>query len=151
MSRTASTTRDDFEYWLIDMDDAIDRMVAELPADLQPKLDYSPGSLDVIESIILARYSDVDKMIAPDQARIVDGYARYIGETFRRNIGGHWDVDLENDRNVYFQIPVLTAYEENPTPIAPLGLATASADRRTGSYLRRILENIIEDKADAAK
>jgi hypothetical protein len=36
--------------------------------------------------------------------------ARYIGETFRTSVGGHWSIDLEDRRNLYFGLPVLIGY-----------------------------------------
>src|SRR5437868_12085685 len=41
--------QDDFEYWLADMDDALERFCAQLPEAVRAKLDYSQASLDVLE------------------------------------------------------------------------------------------------------
>lgn len=136
-------TRDDFEYWLADMDDALDRFLERLPAQMRQQLDYTAASLDTLESWVLTTYPSTQAMVERDQAQIVDGAARYIGETFRRAVGGRWDIDLKNRKNVFFGVPILTGFEERPTPVSPLALATASADRRTGTFLRTVLENIV--------
>lgn len=141
MNRQALTTRDDFEYWLMDMDDALDYFLAILPPQIKDKLDFSPSSLSTLEAWILDEYPSIQAMLVSNQSRQVDGVARYIGETFRKSLGGHWDIHLDEPKFAYFGVPILTGYEEKPTPICPLTLATASAERRTGKYLP-ILKNI---------
>lgn len=147
VNRQALTTRDDFEYWIVDMDDALDRFMQILPEPLREKLDYSPASLDHLEAWILERYPNTTAMLENSQSRIVDGAARYIGESFRRAIGGYWDINLDDPKTAFFGVPILTGFEERPTPICPLALATASADRRTGSFIRTVLENQISRQA----
>ncbi|AFY43308.1 hypothetical protein Nos7107_2708 [Nostoc sp. PCC 7107] len=142
MNRTALTTHNDFQWWLMDMDDALERFLAILPPQVKKKLDFSPSSLSTLEAWILDKYPNTPAMLESDQSRLVDGVARYIGETFRKSLGGRWDIQLDDPKFVYFGVPILTGFEEKPTPICPLTLATASADRRTGKYLRTILENI---------
>ncbi|MBE9210091.1 hypothetical protein IQ244_27065 [Nostoc sp. LEGE 06077] len=126
----------------MDMDDALERFLAILPPQVKKKLDFSPSSLSTLEAWILDKYPNTPAMLESDQSRLVDGVARYIGETFRKSLGGRWDIQLDDPKFVYFGVPILTGFEEKPTPICPLTLATASADRRTGKYLRTILENI---------
>jgi hypothetical protein len=140
MPGRASTTREDFEYWLADMDDALGRFLASLPQRTREHLDYSPESLDALEDWILATYPSVDAMRAADQSRLVDGIARYIGETFRKHIGGRWDIQLEDPKALYFGRPILTGYSDGP--LAPLSLATATAHRRTGVYLRSVFDRL---------
>lgn len=143
MSRQAITTRDDFEFWLVVMDDALERFLAVLPPQIREKLDYSPSSLDALETWILDRYPSPQAMLERDQSRLVDGVARYIGETFRKTLGGYWDIRLDDPKFAFFALPILTGFEEKPTPFCPLTLATASADRRTGKYLCTILKKKI--------
>lgn len=142
MYRKALTTGDDFEYWLMDMDDALDRFLAILPPQVKEKLDFSPSSLNTLEAWILDKYPNTPAMLESDQSRLVDGVARYIGETFRKLLGGRWDIKLDEPQFVYFGVPILTGFMGELTPICPLTLATASAHRRTGQYLCNVLENI---------
>jgi hypothetical protein len=141
LSSNALTTRDDFEYWIVDMDDALNRFMQILPEPLREKLNYSPASLDYLEAWILDCYPNTSAMLENSQSQIVDGAARYIGETFRRAIGGYWDIRLDDPNTAFFGVPILIGFEERSTPIAPLALATASADRRTGNFIRSVLEN----------
>jgi hypothetical protein len=147
MSRKALSTRDDFEYWLMDMDDALERFLSGLAPHIKEKLNFSPSSLDALEAWILERYPSTQAMLGRDQSRLVDGAARYIGETFRKALGGRWDIELDDPKYVYFGVPIFTGFEEKPTPVCPLTLATASANRRTGKYLRTVLENMIKRRA----
>jgi hypothetical protein len=124
------------------MDDALDRFFATLPADLRRRLDYSPGSLDSLEAWLLARYRDTGDMLDRRESTVVDGLARYIGETFRKAIGGHWDIELDNPKDVYYGLPQLTGFGPRATPECPSSLATAAANRRTGKYLSTVLENM---------
>jgi hypothetical protein len=141
MGAPPSTTRDDFDHWVADMDDSLERFRDALPEDVSRELDGSIGSLDALEAWILQRYPDTEAMLADDQAEPVDGAARYIGEVFRRELGSqYWDIDLDNRDAAFFNLPVLTS-GPGSTPVAPAALATAAAQRRTGSFLRTVLEN----------
>jgi hypothetical protein len=143
VSNRKPTTRDDFDYWVEYMDDAIDEFKKRLPPEVAGALDYSPGSLDVLEQWILQHYPSPQEVKAAD-LEIVDGAARYVGETFRRALRDHyWDIDLDNEKNVYFGRPVLTT-KEKPTPISPLSLVTASADRRRGDFLSSLLKDLVD-------
>ena len=137
--------REDFEYWLADMDDALERFLDSLPNEVSERLDYSPASLDVLERWILDRYASTDQMLPASEATKVDGLARYIGETFRKAIGGHWDIRLDDPKYVFYGRPQLTGFSDKPTPTCPLLLATASADRRTGKYLNGVLNSYLKD------
>jgi hypothetical protein len=136
--------REEFEYWLADMDDALDRFLQSLPADASSRLDYSIDSLNVLEAWILANYADSNEMLAAGQTANLNGAARYIGETMRRILGGHWDVDLTKKNNVYFGLPVITGFSSPPMPQSPLMLATATASRRKGDFLATVFANLVQ-------
>jgi len=137
---------EDFEYWLADMDDALDRFFASISHESIEKLDFSPSSLNIIEAWILARYASTQEMLRASESRTVDGLARYIGETFRRAIGGHWNMRIDDPNYAYYGKPQLTGFNDKPTPVCPLSLATASADRRTGIFLASVLASYLRDK-----
>ena len=139
------TTRDDFESWLVDMDDALERFFDALPSEVSERLDYSPASLDVLEKWILARYESTDHMLPASEATTVDGLARYIGETFRKAIGGRWGIRLDDPKYVFYGLPEIIGYSDKPTSLCPISLATASADRRSGKYLSGVLGSYIRD------
>ena len=128
-----------FQHWLVDMDDALERFLADVPDTIATKLDYTSTSLDVLESWLLGSYESVEAMLEPDQSARIDGAARYVGETFRRELGGQWALRLGDPSKVFYGLPELTGFRMR-TPLCPLTLVTASADRRTGNYLRSVLD-----------
>ena len=140
MDRKAQSPRDDFDYWVADMDDALERFIDGLPECMREQLDYSPASLDILESWILDTYPNTQEMLSKENVDLVDGAARYIGETFRKCIGGYWDIRLEDPKFVFYGLPILTGFKTTTTPECPLTLATAAANRRTGTYIRTVLE-----------
>ena len=133
--------RERFQYWLADMDDALERFLSRLPADLRSKLDFSPASLDALESWILERYGaphDHD-LLEPAESAVLDGLGRYIGETFRRALGGGWEIRLDDPKYAFHGLPQLAGFHPNSSPVSPMSLATAATDRRTGRYLSTVL------------
>src|SRR5436305_866591 len=100
-------TRDDFEEWLAQMDDRIDGLLAHLPSDIASQLDYSARSLDVLEGWLLSQYPSTRALLADEAKEALDEIASYVGEVFRKTIGGVWTIDLDNPKNAYFRIPVL--------------------------------------------
>lgn len=129
---------DRFEYWLMDMSDAIDRFMAMLPAEVSSKLDYGPDSLRVLEQWLLARYEDNAGARDASQAATLDGAARYLGETLRKNLGGTWFIAFDDPRNVFHGLPQLRGMRSQTGQICPLTLVTASLARRTGTFFRKI-------------
>lgn len=144
----SNQVQEKFEYWLFEMDDALDCFLESLPSNTRSSLDFSPASLDAIESWLLSTYDSVQSVKQPDQAAILDGAARYIGETFRRNLGGKWMIETSDSDYVFFGIPTLSGCRGQQTSLCPLALATASVDRRRGNYLRTIFENMLKNTAE---
>ena len=104
------------------------------------KLDYSIESLDEIEGWILANYKEIKDLIA--DSKMLDYLTIYIGETFRKYIGGKWFIDLKNKKNAYYGMPVLTdpSYRLEVYK-APMTFATACIARQKGNYISTILRN----------
>jgi hypothetical protein len=139
--RQPNSTRDDFEVWLTAMDDVIDEFLRGLPEGVRARMDYSPASLDVLEEWLLDTYRSPQALRAGDAA-LLDRPARYVGETMRRNLGGKWTINLDEPEEVFFGLPILTEVRGAVAPMSPYSLTTATLDRNTGGYLRRVLENI---------
>jgi hypothetical protein len=56
--------------------------------------------------------------------------------------GAVWDIDLTDEDDVYYRLPVVRI-PGGPTE-APLSLATAALDRRTGDYLRTVVQHLAD-------
>ena len=133
--------KEDFEYWLFEMDNALDRFLHGIDEPTRCQLDFSPGSLNAREAWVLERYASPDDLMKPEAKQVLDCVARYIGETYRKQLGGRWQIRLDDPKYAFFGLPELTGFSERPTPISPHSLATAMVDRRNGTYVRTILEN----------
>lgn len=137
---------DSFEMWLADMDDALDRFIQSVDPGTARLLDYSPSSLAPLEKWILERYSTPDAMLAPPESRTIDGIARYVGETIRKEIGGRWEMRMDDPKYAYYGLPQLTGFWDKPTPLCPATMATALVDRRTGTFLANVLASYQKQK-----
>ncbi|MBY5359511.1 hypothetical protein HFO97_05835 [Rhizobium leguminosarum] len=138
-----NSEKDDlFEVWLIHMNDAIQNLINSLPNELGCRLDYSPESLDSLETWLLEKYSSVQDALSEQSNPIIDGASRYVGETLRKNLGGTWFINNADENLLYFGVPQLQNMRGQRIQISPLAMVTTSLDRRRGTYLRMILANM---------
>ena len=128
-------SEEQFQDWLAHMDEALARFLARLPAEVTDRLDGSPDSLGALEAWLLERYPTMVSILADEERLHLDGAARYVGEVFRKELGGHWRIRLNDPKYAFHGIPELWFLEEKDTPVAPITLVTASLDRRTGEYI----------------
>ncbi len=136
---------DQFQMWLMDMSDAIERFQLSLPSELQGKFDYSPESLEALEGLALAKYPNVEEAKKPSEATTVDGMARYVGQVFRKRLGGKWMIDYSDRKNAFYGLPQLSGMAGQKVQLCPLTLVTASLDRRTGKFLRQVFDNNVRN------
>ena len=137
----------DFEYWLAEMDDALDRFLKSTPAKVADLLDFKLGSLSALEQVVVSGFPNADVLLKPEASEFLDGAARYLGETVRRCAGGRWFIELTNPRDAFFGIPQVRGFGNGRTALCPASLVTACADRRTGRYLETVVANILRRSA----
>ncbi|MCW3090734.1 MAG: hypothetical protein JWP81_1803 [Ferruginibacter sp.] len=89
MSIYKTYTEDDFGYWVFEMDNKLASFIASLYGDIKTKLDYSINSLDDAERWLINTYKIPAAIEALHRAITVDGFCRYIGEVYRKNLGGY--------------------------------------------------------------
>lgn len=136
-------TQEDFQEWIFYISDKMDYFTEEFAKEQGLTLDYSMESLDVLEVWILDHFDDAKELIAEGQ--LLDYLTIYIGETFRKYIGGKWFIDLENKKNAYFSMPVLTDPSYKGVVYkTPMTYATACISRKKGNYISTILKNNME-------
>lgn len=145
-----SYTKENFQDWIFYIDDKMDSFTEEFAKKNNLNLDYSIKSLDELESWIISNFND--RLELKENPELLDLLTIYIGETFRKHIGGKWFMDTDDKTNAYFMMPVLT----NPDYIgekyiAPLTFATACISRKKGNYISTILKNCMEDMAIPVK
>ena len=137
-------SEEQFQDWLTHMDDALAGFLVRLPAEVTERLDGSPDSLGALEAWLLERYPTMPSILEDEERPYLDGAARYVGEVFRKALGGHWRIRLDDPTYAFHGIPELWFLEEEDTPVAPITLVTASLDRRTGKYLSLIFNGAKE-------
>ena len=127
---------EEFQTWLAKEVEVRD----ELESLIGVELGLDEQSLDTLEAFLLRRYSTPDDALRLDQRGVLDAVARHIGLVMLLNINGtKWDINLDNDNAVYYRLPVIR-FADGSTDCPPT-LATASLDRRTGDYIRTVVEN----------
>ena len=136
-------TQEDFQEWIFFISDKMDEFTDTFAQENHLILDYTMDSLDDLEKWILEHYADAYDLIA--DAKMLDRLGIYIGETFRKYLGGKWVIDLKNKKNVYYSMPALMdPYDKVST--SPLPNATACISRNKGNYISRILVNRISNR-----
>lgn len=115
-----------------------------MPKEIQDKLDFLLQSLDTVEKHLLDNYEIIEQ-IKNEPSYILDGYAVYVGETFKNVLKNDevnkWELMLEED-NVYYLLPIINT---SSIITCPLLLCTACIDRRWGNYWSWILNNQLDD------
>ena len=139
-----SYTQEDFQEWIFFISDKMDEFTDTFAKDNHLILDYTLASLDDVERWILDNYSKIKDLLA-DKVTL-DRLTIYIGETFRKYIGGKWFMDLKNKKNAYYSVPVLTdpSYR-GEVYLTPMFFATASINKNKGNYISSILMKHIAD------
>jgi hypothetical protein len=131
-----------FQFWLADMDDAIDRFLQAAPDAARSSLDLSAGSLDALEALVLARYKTPADTKPADQAAFLDGAARYFGEVLRQATESRWTIRVDDPAYAFHGLPILKGGKLGEMPCCPLTTVTAATDRRTGHYFSTIFRNM---------
>lgn len=125
-----------FQQYLFEMHDVLDDFVREA-ADVGYVLDYSIPSLDVLEHYICSLGAVTD-------GRLRNRVARYLGETFRRNIGGRWDISLDAPEYLNSKLPIITDYSDLEIDFCPLEVTENFLVRRAGGTFRQAVESHLE-------
>ena len=48
-----------FQYWLVEMDSALESFFKFLPTEMRTELDYTPASVDTLERWLLRKYETI--------------------------------------------------------------------------------------------
>ena len=132
-----------FKCWLKDIPNILDGFISRMPKEIAEKLDFSMESLDIVEKYLLDKYENNKQIMFEEPFYILDGYAVYVGETFRKVIDNpiiRWELEL-NEEDVYYNLPILKG---RTTLDCPITIVTASLDRRTGKFCSSLLSVFLE-------
>ena len=137
-------TQENIQEWIFFISDKMEYFTGTFAKEHGLVLDYSKKSLDDLEKWILSNFKHYNELIAKKE--LLDYLTIYIGETFRKHIGGKWFIDLKNKKNAYYSMPVLTNETyRGVTYVSPMTFATACISRNKGNYISTILLNCMED------
>ncbi len=132
-------SREEFQTWLALDLEVRDELYALIGRELPPDV----GSLDALEAFLLDRYPDPGAAVTLEHRGITDAAARHIGLVFMLTVDDAvWDIELDDEDRVFYRLPVIRFGDGAED--CPLTLATASLDRRTGEYLRTVVESYQE-------
>jgi hypothetical protein len=88
-------------------------------------LDYSIASLDDLEMSLENRNDPNEEEYLKSRA------AQYPGEVFRKNVGGRWELCIENPRDLYYKLPLISNYSKMNTSFCPIVLANFFHSRKS--------------------
>jgi hypothetical protein len=128
-----------FQYFLFEMDDVLEPFVAAAQkAGFQ--LDYSIDSLMSLEQFLLAQPT------AAGDSHLQNRAARYLGEVFRKNLGGKWELCLKDPKYLFYKLPVISGYSEMPIEFCPIEIIANFAGKKESGLLKRAVESHLEFK-----
>lgn len=138
---------ENYTWWLNIMPDEMPRLNI-LPKEVRARLDYSPASLDVLETYIRTNYT-MEEMKDRRNKFARDIFTRYVGETMRKSSPDlYWSFDSENDESPFYGVPVLlTLGQEDLVPPMPPGLWVLALIEKEGGFLREKLKPKAAKKA----
>jgi hypothetical protein len=135
--------QDRLEAWLSAMDFELDiEFQDELPDDFP--FDFTRESLLPLEAFILDQLETEQDVEDSDNKELVDRIARYIGETFRRNLPEAAWIPGDEDHDL---LP-LVKFEWSDIPEAPFFLVFTVVDRRTGTLLSEVYDGLAGIRAE---
>ena len=121
-----------FEDFLIEMDLVLDAFLMITEKAGFP-LDYSLNSIQLLESYLLS-YPNLK-----EEQRLQNIAARYLGEVFRKNIGGKWELCLKNPNYLYYMLPVITNYSHKSIEFCPIEvISNFTSSRDQGLLIRAV-------------
>ena len=123
------------------MDVLLDEFMHDLPKEVSSKLDYSLGSLDVLEAYLLDKYPSYDALQEDPSVATWDRAARYYGQVLIKHVGGEWALNPHNGGGP----PMLRGFGPFE-PFVPMFTVSSAIDRRTGTHLRGIAEANMDDR-----
>ena len=128
--------------WISCIPNKMDKFTQEFAGNNHLILDYTMASLNDLERWILSHYQDANELT--NDSSTLDYITIYIGETFRRYLGGEWDIDIDNKEDAHHPIITLTdASYKGESQIAPMAIATECISRNKENYISGILFNYV--------
>ncbi|MDN7429378.1 hypothetical protein [Burkholderia sp. AU45388] len=143
MAFDRKSAEEEFDNFLIDMDDQLDWLSGKAE-EHGIELDVALDDLSKLEKLfdLLSDGKDKDYV-----SRLVITFARFLGEIVRENYGGKWTLPLDDEKSINFNTPVIVGHVPiDGLEFAPLSVMRAYALRRKQGTLRRAVDAQVNPK-----
>ena len=124
---------DKFQHFLFEMDDVLDDFLVEA-GTAGYQLDFSLDSIPLLEAYLLSHLGN------KEVSRLKNKAARYLGEVFRKNVGGKWELCLKDPKYLYYKLPVIAGYSDKPIEFCPVDVIENFASKKGDGMLRRTID-----------
>ncbi len=131
--KESERAQEEFQRYLFEMDDVLEVLISSAER-IGVRLDFSPESLDELESLWLQEKRGADAELLASRC------ARYLGEVYRRNLGGRWQLELKDRRKAAFGLPVIAGFSERQYAVCPTLLFESFRAREGLGHLREAFE-----------
>jgi hypothetical protein len=139
MKILASDELEKFEQFLFEMDDVLEEFTA-FASQAGFDLNYSVESLADLERFLVSN-NQCNSGSNDNRA------ARYLGEVFRKLVGGKWELCLKNPKYLYYKQPVVSGYSTRPIEFCPIEMIANFKSKQKSGMLRAAVESHMEFKS----
>lgn len=122
-----------FQKFIFEMDDVMEVFLA-FAMSKGFRLDYSISSLDDLE-VFIDGSGDGAR-----ESELLNRCSRYLGEVFRKNLGGSWDLCLDDPKNIHYRLPVINRFSDVDLEFCPLAVVGNYVARKKRGILREAVE-----------
>lgn len=138
MSFDLQSAREVFDDFLLCMDDQIEGLQREAFSH-GVALDLTDASIERLEAL----FDVVVPLSAPTdvQRGHLVAFGRYLGEVMRLNHQGRWHLPLDDQKNIYFNQPVIMGHRPDAVLFAPISVMRAYAVRRKAGTVSAAFRN----------
>ena len=136
----AQGAAEEFQAFVFEMDDVLDAFISSARSE-NFELNYSLGSLNQLEAYIDSRGD------SRDDWNFINRAARYLGEVFRKNVGGIWTLSLDDPKNINYRLPIIANYSDLDMEFCPLAIVRNYVIRRK----RGLLDDAVQSNKEFAR
>jgi len=138
-----------FEWWITCIPDRIEELKKNIPKSISEKLDLSIMSINILENYIIDTYK-AEFLKSNKGSVLLSQLASYIGQVIKNVLpDAKWYIELNNETDIYFGLPVLK-FKENvslsPYHLPLTAIAKNKKDLISSKIIRRLDEFRIKEK-----
>lgn len=136
-------TKELFDEWIKELPENLKYFTNDFAQKQNLKLDYSVDSLNQLEKWIIKEYEyPVD---LKDDEEILNLLVAYIGEVYKKELGGEWHIDFDATSKNPKRISILIDKDSKECKYPDI-LCTSSISRKKGNLLTSTLTKALNNK-----